>query len=167
MLLATNLTPGRMSVINTAVMETVASIYTGRRAHVVAFTNDERQAWIANIAEDNVSILDVATLRVVGTLPTGTGPTGLVFSRDGRHAYVSNQGDKMVAVVATASYSVLKRIPVGTNPHFLALGPDGRIWGCNAGSNDIDVSLSSPRRGVSRSPSWREPPRTPSASSSR
>ena len=139
MLLATNLAPGRLSVINTAAMETVASIYTGKRAHVVAFTNDERQAWIANIAEDNVSILDVATLRIVGTLPTGTGPTGLVFSRDGRHAYVSNQGDKTVAVVDTATYSVLKRIPVGTNPHFLALGPDGRIWGCNTGSNDIYV----------------------------
>jgi YVTN family beta-propeller protein len=139
MLLATNLAPGRLSVIDTAAMETVASIYAGGRAHVVAFTNDERQAWIANIAEDNVSILDIATLRIVGTLPTGKGPTGLVFSRDGRHAYVSNQGDKTVAVVDTATYSVLKRIPVGTNPHFLALGPDGRIWGCNTGSNDIYV----------------------------
>lgn len=139
MLLATNLAPGRLSVINTVAMETVASVYTGGRAHVVAFTNDERQAWVANIAEDNVSILDVATLRIVGSLPTGKGPTGLVFARDGRHAYVSNQGDKTVAVVDTATHSVLKRIPVGTNPHFLTLGPDGRIWGCNTGSNDIYV----------------------------
>ena len=139
LLLATNLAPGRLSVIDTAALETVASIYTGARAHVVAFTNDERQAWVANIAEDNVSIVDIATLRIVGTLPTGKGPTGLVFSRDGRHAYVSNQGDKTVAVVDTATYSVLKRIPVGTNPHFLTLGPDGRIWGCNTGSNDIYV----------------------------
>ena len=138
-LLATNLAPGRLSVIDTASMETVASVYTGARAHVVAFTNDERQAWIANIAEDNVSILDIRTLRIVGTLPTGKGPTGLAFSRDGRYAYVSNQGDNTVAVVDTVTYAVLKHIPVGTNPHFLTLGPDGCVWGCNTGSNDIYV----------------------------
>jgi YVTN family beta-propeller protein len=138
-LLATNLAPGRLSVIDTTALETVASVFTGARAHVVAFTNDERQAWIANIAEDNVAILDMRTLRVVGTLPTGKGPTGLAFSRDGRFAYVSNQGDKTVAVVDTIGLTILKRIPVGTNPHFLILGPDGRIWGCNTGSNDIYV----------------------------
>jgi len=138
-LLATNLAPGRLSVIDTTAMETVASVFTGSRAHVVAFTNDERQAWIANIAEDNVSILDISTLRIVGTLPTGKGPTGLAFSRDGRYAYVSNQGDKTVAVVDTVTHAVVKRIPVGTNPHFLTLGPDGRVWGCNTGSNDIYV----------------------------
>jgi YVTN family beta-propeller protein len=138
-LLATNLAPGRLSVIDTTAMETVASVYTGARAHVVAYTNDERQAWVANIAEDNVSILDVSTLRIVGTLPTGKGPTGLVFSRDGRYAYVSNLGDKTVAVVDTVTHAVLKHIPVGTNPHFLTIGPDGRVWGCNTGSNDIYV----------------------------
>jgi len=138
-LLATNLSPGRLSVIDTTALETIASVFTGARAHVVAFTNDEQQAWIANIAEDNVAILDMRTLRVVGTLPTGKGPTGLAFSRDGRFAYVSNQGDKTVAVVDTAGLAILKRIPVGTNPHFLVLGPDGRIWGCNTGSNDIYV----------------------------
>ena len=138
-LLATNLAPGRLSVIDTTAMETVGSVYTGARAHVVAFTNDERQAWIANIAQDNVSIVDIGTLRIVGTLPTGKGPTGLAFSRDGRYAYVSNQGDKTVAVVDTATHAVLKHIPVGTNPHFLTLGPDGRVWGCNTGSNDIYV----------------------------
>ena len=138
-LLATNLAPGRLSIIDTTAMETVASVSTGARAHVVAFTNDERHAWVANIAEDNVSIVDVASRRILGTIPTGKGPTGLVFSRDGRFAYVSNQGDKTVAVVDTATHVVLKRIPVGTNPHFLILGPDGRIWGCNTGANDIYV----------------------------
>jgi YVTN family beta-propeller protein len=120
-------------------METIASLYTGARAHVVALTNDDRQAWVANIGEDNVSIIDMASLRVVGSIATGKGPTGLAFSRDGRFAYVSNQGDKSVTVVDTVTQAILKRIPVGTNPHFLILGPDGRIWGCNSGANDIYV----------------------------
>lgn len=139
LLLATNLASGRLSLIDTAAMEMIASVYTGERAHVVAFTNDDRQAWIANIGENNVSILDVGTRRILGTIPTGKGPTGLAFSRDGRFAYVSNLGDKTVAVVDTATQAVVKSIPVGTNPHFLTLGPDGRIWGCNTGSNDIYV----------------------------
>jgi YVTN family beta-propeller protein len=139
LLLATNIGSGRLSLIDTATMETISSIYTGQRIHVVAFTNDDRHAWIANIGENNVSILDIPTRRILGTIPTGAGPTGLAFSRDGRFAYVSNQGDKTVAVVDTVTQAVVKRIPVGTNPHFLILGPDGRIWGCNTGSNDIYV----------------------------
>lgn len=138
-LFATNLASGRLSVIDTDVLETIVSIPTGGRCHVVTLTNDNRHAWVANIADDNVSIVDTVTYRILGTIPVGKGPTGLTFSRDGRFAYVSNQGDKTVAVVDTVTQAVVKRIPVGTNPHFLVLGPDGRIWGCNSGANDIYV----------------------------
>ena len=138
-LFATNLASGRLSAIDTRALETVASIATGERAHVVTLTNDNRQAWVANIAENTISIVDTATFRILGTIPVGKGPTGLTFSRDGRYAYVSNQGDKTVEVIDTASQRVLKAIPVGTNPHFLVLGPDGRIWGTNTGGTDIYV----------------------------
>jgi len=138
-LFATNLASGRLSVIDTEGLETIASIPTGSRCHVVTLTNDNRHAWVANIAEDNISIVDTTTYRILGTIPVGKGPTGLAFSRDGRFAYVSNQGDKSVNVIETASHRIIKSIPVGTNPHFLVLGPDGRIWGTNTGGNDIYV----------------------------
>jgi YVTN family beta-propeller protein len=138
-LFATNLASGRVSVIDTASMETIASIFTGSRSHVVTLTNDNQHAWVANIGEDNISIIDVAALRIVGTIPVGKGPTGLAFSRDGRFAYVSNQGDRTVDVIDTTSHRVIKSIPVGANPHFLVLGPDGRIWGANTGGDDIYV----------------------------
>jgi YVTN family beta-propeller protein len=138
-LFATNLASGRLSVIDTEAMETIASIATGGRCHVVTLTNDNRHAWVANIGDDNISIVDTATFRILGTIPAGKGPTGLAFSRDGRYAYVSNQGDKTIAVIDTASHQVIKTIPVGNNPHFLVLGPDGRIWGTNTGEQDIYV----------------------------
>jgi YVTN family beta-propeller protein len=138
-LYATNLASGRLSVIDTRALETIASIYTGRRCHVVALTHDNRFAWVANIGDDTISVVDTHDYRIVGTIAVGNGPTGLTFSRDGSFAYVSNQGDKTVAVVDTASYRVIKTIPVGANPHFLTLGPDGRIWGANSGGNDIYV----------------------------
>jgi YVTN family beta-propeller protein len=138
-LFATNLASGRVSVIDTEAMETVASIYTADRAHVAAVTNDSQQVWVANIGNDTVSIIDVGTYRILGTIYTGGGPTGLAFSRDGQFAYVSNQNDRNVAVVDTATHQVIKTIPVGTNPHFLVLGPDGLIWGANTGGNDIYV----------------------------
>jgi YVTN family beta-propeller protein len=139
LLFATNLASGRLSVIDTAALETIASIPTGDRCHVVTLTNDNRHAWVANIAENNISIVDVATYRILGTIPVGKGPTGLTFSRDGRFAFVSNQGDKSVQVIETASHRIIKSIPVGANPHFLVLGPDGRIWGTNTGGNDVYV----------------------------
>jgi YVTN family beta-propeller protein len=138
-LFATNLASGRLSVIDTDALETIASIPTGSRCHVVTLTNDNRHAWVANIADNNISIVDTATYRILGTIPVGKGPTGLTFSRDGRFAYVSNQGDKTISVIETASHRVVKTIPVGTNPHFLVLGPDGRIWGTNTGGNDVYV----------------------------
>lgn len=138
-LFATNLASGRLSVIDTEALETIASIPTGSRSHVVTLTNDNRFAWVANIAENNISIVDTASYRILGTIPVGKGPTGLTFSRDGRFAYVSNQGDKSVNVIETASHRIIKSIPVGANPHFLVLGPDGRIWGTNSGGNDIYV----------------------------
>jgi YVTN family beta-propeller protein len=138
-LFATNLASGRLSVIDTDALETIATIPTGSRCHVVTLTNDNRQAWVANIGEDNISIVDAATYRILGTISVGKGPTGLAFSRDGRFAYVSNQGDKTIAVIDTAAHQVIKTIPVGNNPHFLVLGPDGRIWGTNTGDNDVYV----------------------------
>ncbi|OGK74945.1 MAG: hypothetical protein A2X51_00765 [Candidatus Rokubacteria bacterium GWC2_70_24] len=138
-LFATNLASGRLSVIDTDAMETVASIATGTRTHVVTLTNDNRHAWVCNIGENNISIIDTKTFRILGTIAVGKGPTGLAFSRDGQFAYVSNQGDKAVEVIETASHRIIKTIPVGTNPHFLILGPDGRIWGTNTGGTDIYV----------------------------
>ena len=135
----TNLASGKVSVIDAEKLETMASIYTGRRSHVVTLTNDNRQAWVANISDDNISIIDTQTLRILGTISVGKGPTGMTFSRDGRLAFVSNQGDRNVQVIDTSSHRVLKSIPVGSNPHFLALGPDGYIWGCNTGDDDLFV----------------------------
>ena len=138
-LYATNLDSGRLAVIDTHTLETIASIYTGSRCHGVALTHDGRFAWVANTGEDTVSIVDTATYRIVGSIVVGKGPSGVAFSRDGAFAYVSNQGDKTVAVVDTASFRIIKTLPVGANPHFLVLGPDGRIWGTNSGGNDIFV----------------------------
>src|SRR5262249_44734101 len=133
------LASGKLSVIDTDALETIASIPTGSRCHVVTLTNDNRQAWVANIGEDNISIVDTASYRILGTIPVGSGPTGIAFSVDGRFAYVSNQGDKSVAVIDTTTHQVIETIPVKANPHFLVLGPDRHIWGTNTGENDIYV----------------------------
>jgi len=138
-LFATNLASGKLSVIDTHTLETIASIPTGNRCHVVTLTNDNRYAWVANIGEDNISIVDTTNYRILGTIPVGHGPTGIAFSVDGRFAYVSNQDDKTVTVVDTATQELIQTIPVKTNPHFLVLGPDRRIWGTNTGENDIYV----------------------------
>ncbi len=133
---ATNLASGRVSVIDTDKMETVASIYTGKRAHVVTLTNNNKHAWVANIGDNTISIIDTGIFRILGTIPITGGPMGITFSRDGKLAYVTSK-DKHVNVIDTTAHQVIKRISVGPNPHFLVLGPDGQIWGTNTGSNSI------------------------------
>jgi len=141
-LFATNLASGRISVIDTGKLETIASLFTGKRCHVVKLTNDGRHAWVANIQDDTISIIDTKIFRILGTIPIGKGPMGITFSQDGHFAYVSSQ-DKAVSVIDTTSHLVIKRIPVGTNPHFLTLGPYGNIWGTNTGQNSIFIIDSS------------------------
>jgi YVTN family beta-propeller protein len=138
-LYATNLASGRVSVIDTQKLETIASIYTGERSHVVALTNDNAQLWVANIGEHTISIVDPTTFRILGTIPVSKGPTGLAFSHDGRFAYVSSQGDKTVGVIDLATHRVMKSIPVGANPHFLVVSRDGYVWGVNTGENTVYV----------------------------
>jgi YVTN family beta-propeller protein len=138
-LYATNLASGRVSVIDTRKMQTIASLYTGERSHVVALTHDNNQVWVANIGENTVSIVDAANYRILGTIPVCKGPTGLAFSHDGRFAYVSCQGDQGVNVIDTASHQVIKTIPVGVNPHFLVVSRSGHVWGVNTGGNDVYV----------------------------
>jgi len=133
---ATNLASGRIAVIDTDAMETIASIYTGKLAHVVTLTNNDKHAWVANISDGTISIIDTKIFRILGTIPIPGGPMGIAFSRDGKFAYVSSK-DKFVNVIDTMAHKVIKRIPVGANPHFLVLGPDGRIWGTNTGGNDV------------------------------
>jgi YVTN family beta-propeller protein len=70
-LFATNLASGRLAVIDTKTLETIALIPTGIRCHVVTLTNDNRHAWVANIGENNISIVDTTTYRILGTIPTG------------------------------------------------------------------------------------------------
>jgi YVTN family beta-propeller protein len=134
-----NLASGRVSVIDAQRLETIASIYTGERCHVVTLSNDDNQLWVANIAENTISIIDTATYRIVGTIPVGKGPTGLAFSHDGRFAYVSSQGEKSVHVIDTSTHQVVKSIPVGVNPHFLVVSREGHVWGVNTGENDVYV----------------------------
>jgi YVTN family beta-propeller protein len=138
-LYASNLASGRISVIDTARRETIASIYTGDRIHVVTLNNDGTQLWVANIGENTISIVDTTTFRILGTISVDKGPTGLAFSHDGRFAFVSSQGDKTVGVIDTAMHQVIKTIPVGANPHFLVVSRDGYVWGVNTGGNDVYV----------------------------
>ena len=70
-LFATNLASGKLSVIDTNSLETIATIPTGSRCHVVTLTNDNRYAWVANIGEDNISIVDTTSYRILGTIPVG------------------------------------------------------------------------------------------------
>jgi YVTN family beta-propeller protein len=136
-LFATNLASGAVSVIETPTLQTVASIYTGKRSHVVAITNDGKHAWVANIADGTVSIVETVGYRVLGVIPVPQA-MGITFSQDGQFAYVSSM-NKTVSVVDVAAHQIIETIPVGTNPHFLVLAPNGYIWGTNTGQNDVFV----------------------------
>ena len=68
-----------VSVIDTTNNSVVSTIETGKGAHGVVVSDDDRRAFIANIAGDSVSVIDTATRVVIGTIKVGKGPNGITF----------------------------------------------------------------------------------------
>ena len=93
----------------------VVSVYTGKRSHVVALTNDGKHAWVANIADGTISIVETIGYRVLGVIPVPQA-MGITFSLDGQFAYVSSMNKTVLVVDVTAAHQVIETIPVERTP---------------------------------------------------
>ncbi len=90
-------------------------ISTGRGAHTMFLTHDQRLIYATNRVDGTVSVLDPATLDVVRTINVPGGPDDLDFAPDGR-IWASLRFAESVAVLDPAT-GAIERIAVGRSPH--------------------------------------------------
>jgi DNA-binding beta-propeller fold protein YncE len=131
---------GTLTVIRFSDMKVTSTISVGAGAHHLAFSPNERQAWVA-LGETARTITLIST--VVRTPPPPSSPVGdpghphmighftpgfpahdLAFSPDGRRVWITSAAGPDVTVFDARNQAALFRVPVGAPPQHLAF--DGR-----------------------------------------
>ncbi len=90
-------------------------IATGRGAHTMFVTHDQKTIYATNRVDGTVSVVDPATLSVVRTIQVPGGPDDMDFAPDGK-IWAGLRFAQSVAVIDPAT-GAIERIPVGRSPH--------------------------------------------------
>jgi len=98
---------------------------TGRGAHGIYPSRDERSLYVSNRDEGTVSVINAATLKVraLWRIPGGGSPDMGGVSADGSRLWLSGRSNGVVYVFNTANGHVIHKIKVGRGPHGLSVWP--------------------------------------------
>jgi YVTN family beta-propeller protein len=132
----------RVTVLDAATLDSLASLPTGRFPNRLKFTPDGRTVLVSNAAAGTLSVYDARSRRLAATLDLGPGPErapdamnpggrsavplGIQLAPDGRRAWVALNAAGALAEVALvpgrpAAARVVRRVAAGA-------GPDGMAW---------------------------------------
>jgi YVTN family beta-propeller protein len=131
---------GGVVVVDPAKAAVVARIPTGRGRHEIAFSGDDRYAFVANRDEGTVSVIEVGKLAKVRDVRTGPRPAALGYSERGRALYVADDSSGEIAVLDGTTHGVTARIAAAPGLGAIRFTADGR-WGfvLNGRKNAVHV----------------------------
>lgn len=98
-------------VVDPAKPAVAGRIPTGRGRHEIAFSDDDRYAFVSNRDDGTVSVIDVGRLAKIKDVKTGPRPESLAYSRRGRAVYVTDGKSGEIAVIDAVRHEVAARIP--------------------------------------------------------
>lgn len=132
--------PSGVSVIDTRRLSEVTRIETGRGAHEMVFSDDNRFIFVSNQADGTVSVIDVAKLAKVADVATGEGPASLAYSSLAQAVYVTHPATGSVAVIDAASHQVSTRIAAEPGIGAIRFAPGGRFaFAVDPGKNLLHI----------------------------
>ena len=117
-----------VTVIDTDEHKKLAFIETGKGHHEIAFTEDDRYAFVSNRDSGTVSVIDVQSLEKVRDIETGPVPISMALSSLGKALYVADGKDGTISVVDVDSLEVRSRIQAKPGLGPMRFSEDGR-WG--------------------------------------
>jgi YVTN family beta-propeller protein len=118
---------GGVTVIDTSTMKVASQLKTGAGHHEIAFSEDDRFAFVSNQQAGTLSIIDTRKLAIVKTLKVGLQPVAIAFSPLSKAVYVASEEDGTIAVIDSARLEILTRIKAQPGLRALRLQPDGRF----------------------------------------
>ncbi len=135
-----------VTVINAQGLKAATHLRTGAGEHDLAFSDDNRFAFVTNRESGTVSVVDVRAVEKVRDLQTGGQPVSIAYSPLGQAAYVSHL-DGTVAVVDGRSGELVTRLTAEPGLGQIRFAPDGRLgFVVNPRTNYVHVVDASVRR---------------------
>ena len=117
-----------VTIIDTEELKPVKFIPTGAGHHEIAFTDDNRYAFVTNREGGTVTIIDVQSLEVAKQIETGSKPMAVAFSPLSQTAYVTDVNEGTITVIDPDSLAVQGRIRAEPGIGPLRFERNGR-WG--------------------------------------
>jgi YVTN family beta-propeller protein len=117
-----------VSVIDTEALEPIAFIATGMGHHEIAFTDDDRLAFVSNREAGTVTVIEVQSLNKLVDLETGPMPLSLAYTALGDALYVADGKSGTISVVDPEKLTVRSRIQAHPGLGPMRFSEDGR-WG--------------------------------------
>jgi YVTN family beta-propeller protein len=116
---------GGVYEIDAATFKVIGFIPTGRDAHGLYVSRDDRYLYVTDRGAGAVSVIDFATRKVTATwhIPGGGSPDMGNVSPDGKVLWVSGRYNDCVYAISTTNGHLLAEIPVPNEPHGLAVWP--------------------------------------------
>ncbi len=115
-----------VTVIDTATNKVAAQLKTGPGHHEIAFTDDDRLAFVTNKQSGTLSLIDIRKLAVLKNLKVGSQPAAIAFSTLSQTAYVASEGDGTIAAISAAKEDVVARIPTAPGLNAISIPASGR-----------------------------------------
>ncbi len=118
---------GGVTVIDVANMQKVARIATGAGHHEMAFTSDDRYAFVTNSQEGALSVIDIRQLKKVKDIRTGQRPSAIAFSALSKAVYVTDEVDGTITVISAERHETLARLVTRPGIKTVRFDPSGRF----------------------------------------
>ncbi len=127
-------------VVDAATLAVAARIPTGRGHHEIAFTGDDRYAFVSNRDEGTVSVIEVGRLAKVKDVKTGPQPIALAFSRLSQALYIPDGKAGDIAVLDGQRHEMVARIAAKPGLGPMRFTGNGR-WGFVVNSEENAVHV--------------------------
>lgn len=115
-----------VSVVAPRAFKQVARIATGAGAADLAFSDDNRWAFVANAEAGTVSVIDAARHEKVADVATGKRPASLSWSPAARLLYVADAVDGTITALDPENRAVVARMAAAPGLTAVRVTPDGR-----------------------------------------
>src|SRR5262249_23025301 len=117
-----------VTIIDSAELKVVSRLPTGAGHHELAFTADNRYAFVTNQRAGHRSLIDVPNMTKIKVLQAGPAPASLAFAPLSQAVYVVDEADGAVTVIDRQRHEISARLKTRPGLKAIRLTPDGR-WG--------------------------------------
>ena len=109
-------------------------------SHMVAYSNTDKKAYVANIASGTVSMIDVTGSTLLKQLEFKKGIEGVAVSPDGKEVWVANRDDSTVTAMNTKTFEKSAPMPAHQVAYRIKFLPNGKyVMVSNGMSGNMSV----------------------------